>query len=670
MHNKIKEFKLNLTVSVERLIGILSDYQPRNVTEYEIDRCLRTIDGLDNNDKYFSIGKKIDSMAVMLPSNLPLYSMFIFAIIPSLLSKEVNVRPNSILQEQDIISRIYDELGLENLFPHVQIINQDHAGFENCIKSADLVVFTGKPSSGPTFLKKMKKNSILAINGAGHNPLIVTDTANIDKAVEGALMLKGFNGGQDCAGPDAILVHHSVSQQFIEKFQRAFSDLKSGQFYEPDTIIGPIHRFSELQRLSGLIHNNSKDVIAGGTIDFKNSIVEPTVIVRGIERYPNYQEVYGPVTFIHPYKKDEDLFHYFEDGGQYAGNRMYVTVYGHSEYAMARNDAINPGASGNIGIVLHNETIHDVEIGYNAYGGYSMGASGLIKKSARGLQQVAMPILLPQVIVDYLIKNEDLPQFQADASVIGSLPAPSLKTGKQIEPIILDFQTVVKEIFKDEFAFAFVFGSAAKGKLKIREDDLDTFICVHEYKKEEIALYQKQIADLHCKYELKVDEAFPAEIMSLSALKEAIKFTNTLDVSIYEMIDGDIYDNLFWVHSLTDKKTGFMGDGMLMSSLIKQSQHNIFKWRNQIIEQIKTAETLPEHFVQTFSGLNKAQIVDKLEKLSSHLVVHLGLNYAEKEPQKMNNTLIQSQPGFRFFELEASNVPETIRKNHISPAME
>lgn len=51
------------------------------------------------------------------------------------------------------------------------------------------------------------------------------------------------------------------------------------------------------------MHQNRTDIIAGGTIDFKHSIINPTVIVRGIERYPNYQEIYGAITFIHPYKK-------------------------------------------------------------------------------------------------------------------------------------------------------------------------------------------------------------------------------------------------------------------------------------------------------------------------------------------------------------------------------
>lgn len=241
--------------------------------------------------------------------------------------------------------------------------------------------------------------------------MVVTETANIEEAVKGTTLLKGFNSGQDCAGPDAILVHHTIAEKFIEQFQQAFSRLPAGACNDPNTIIGPIHRLSELQRLMMLIHQNKKDILSGGIINLNTSQIIPTIIVRGIERYPNFKEVYGPVAFIHPYKEDRDLSLYFNDlDGQYSANRMYVSLYGDSEYISSRDDAVNPGRPGNVGIVLKNETIHDVEIGYKAYGGYSMGASGIVKKSSTGTQRAAMPILIPEVIVKYLINNQDLPK--------------------------------------------------------------------------------------------------------------------------------------------------------------------------------------------------------------------------------------------------------------------
>jgi len=203
----------------------LSDYQTYNVTDYEIERSLRTLAGLDYNSFYLAKGEQTDSAAVMLPSNLPLYSLVVFGLIPSFACKQVYVRPNSILQKYNIVSRLYNLLNLETLFKKVSIINTNHAGFKSYIKNANLVVFTGNPNNADTLLKEMKEGSVLALNGSGHNPVVVTASANVDKAVKGVLLLKGFNGGQDCAGPDAILVHHDIAQEFIDKFQKRYSSL-------------------------------------------------------------------------------------------------------------------------------------------------------------------------------------------------------------------------------------------------------------------------------------------------------------------------------------------------------------------------------------------------------------------------------------------------------------
>jgi acyl-CoA reductase-like NAD-dependent aldehyde dehydrogenase len=339
VYSKAKELSKKITEKAESLKTILSDYQTHDVTCYEIERSVRTLAGLHENGMYLGTGEKIDSAAIMLPSNLPLYSLVLFGLIPSFMAKSVAVRPNSLLQEHDIVTRIYNDLGLESLFPDVQIVNTDHSGFLKYMKEASLVVFTGKPANAENLIKEMKNNSILVVNGSGHNPVVVTDSADIDKAVAGAVLLKGFNGGQDCAGPDAILVHQDVAQEFTEKFHKKFSSLKTGQFKDSETIIGPINRFTELQKFAGILYNNRKDVISGGAIDFKNNIVSPTTIVRGVERYPNYQEMFGPIAFINPYKKDEDLSYYFQDSdGQYQAHRMYVTVYGHSDYISSRDD--------------------------------------------------------------------------------------------------------------------------------------------------------------------------------------------------------------------------------------------------------------------------------------------------------------------------------------------
>lgn len=630
-------FIKNINTSINKLIEsivnkendisiILSDYQTQHVIDYEIERSIRTLDGFNKNENYFEHGKKINLIAILLPSNLPLYSLIIFAIIPSFLSTSTYLRPNGLLQEHNIISRIGNILNLNKILPSLSIINGSYNNFSLFIKEADLIIFTGKPSNADKIINQMQDNSMLIINGAGHNPLVITESANINEAVEGALIAKSFNSGQDCAGPDAILVHQDIADEFTKQFTTKFSELKIGEFKDLDTIIAPISRFSELQKFATIFFNNSKDIISGGTIDFKNSIVLPTVIVRGIEHYPNYKEMFGPVAFIHPYKNDQDLAYYFQDTeGQYNTNRMYVTVYGHSSYLACRDDFENPGLSSNVGIILYNKTIHDVEIGYNPYGGYSLAASSIIKKSPNGLQKIAMPILIPKVITEYLINNNELPAKIKNISKI-------IVKNTKLDLIIAAFQDLVERVFGDDVSFCFIFGSAAKGNLQISGpdiSDLDTFVCLKNLNKLSILDYIKKLATLHCKFGLKVDKIFPAEIMSLRELQDIIKNLSSLEVSINKIIAGENFNKLFWMHALTDKKIGFMGDGILMSSLIKKSYPHIYNWKNLILEELKIMEVIPKYLQEKFIGLSKEKILKKFLKYSPHLVIHLGLNYDE-----------------------------------------
>lgn len=627
---RLQAFELSQRIKnkSDALKKILSDYQTYEVSTYEINRALDTLEGLNEKNMYLN-AKKINSAAVMLPSNLPLYSLILFGIIPASLSEKVVIRPNTLLQDANIISRICDELEIESLYPHVSVVNTNHVEFKSYIKVASLVVFTGKPSNADEILKEMKHDAILVLNGSGHNPVVVTESADVNKAIDDSLMLKGFNGGQDCAGPDAILVHEDVAEEFIQTFQKKYSSLKTGEFTDPETIIGPINRFSELQKFAQIFHDNKKDILSGGTIDYKNNIVSPTTIVRGIDRYPNYKEMFGPIAFIHPYKNDADLKYYFDDnGGQYKLNRMYVTVYGFSKYIAERDDVKNPYKEGNVGIVLTNQTIHDVEIGYKPYGGYSIGASNITKKTIKGIQKLATPILIPHIIAEYLIKNQDLPiqwKEKKDKSKVSISSV--IKSTKEVHPILQDFQTIAQEEFKEDLIFGFVFGSAAKGKLKSEKDDLDTFICTKKDSPEVREKYLNRLADLHNKYNLKVDKNFPAEIVSIEKLKNSLKTLDKIEISVDEKIEDDKFDQIFWLHALTDKKIGFIGDGKAMFSLIKSSAGYIPKWRDQIIEQLNNKETLPEHVRSRFIGLNKQEIIEKLSKQSAHLVVHLGLNY-------------------------------------------
>ena len=121
--------------------------------------------------------------------------------------------------------------------------------------------------------------------------------------------------------------------------------------------------------------------------------------------------------------------------------------------------------------------------------------------------------------------------------------------------------------------------------------------------------YQIELAKLHQKYNLQVDTIFPAEIMTFVELKAAIEHTNHFDISIEHKIEGKDYDYLFWAHAISDKKIGFIGNGKVLSSFIKESRGNIYRWRDQIIQQLQIMDVLPDYLILTFSGLSKEDVM-------------------------------------------------------------
>ncbi|CAO5682407.1 MAG: NAD/NADP-dependent betaine aldehyde dehydrogenase [Holosporales bacterium] len=634
--DRVNLIALQLSFSIKmhknELITILSDYQTKNVTEYEIERSVKTLENLNNNRIFFERDKLSYCIASMLPSNLPLYSFILFGVIPGLICDRVYIRPNNLLQESDIIVQIFHLLNIADLLPSILVVGGDRSLFEPYIKLADLVIFTGQSKNAEKILGIMKNNALLVINGSGHNPVVVTDTADIDQSVQESIFLKSFNSGQDCAGPDAILIHEKIAEAFISKFVEKFSELRIGSLDNLDSVIAPISRLDELQKFSCIFYHNAKDILLGGSINFKTRIVNPTVIVRDIKRDPNFKEMFGPVAFIHTYQNDDDLEYYFEDtDGMYQSNRMYVSVFGHSNYIAERDDSITPGYKKNVGIVLYNKTVHDVESGWLPYGGYSLNASAVIKKQDTKLIKRAMPILIPEIICKYLLENN--PIEENINHIIDCRVYHSIITGDSIQNIVEEFKNIVTSIFKDNLLFGFVFGSAAHGKIRLSkstQDDLDTFICLKNLCTESKNEYIKRIRDLQEKYSLSVDEIFPAEIIIKEDLEKTISELPLLDFSIHSAISGKTFDYILWVHALTGKKTGIVGNNEIMVNYIRQIRSYVKKWSVKILEELGSCTEVPLHIKKKFTGLSKEEILQKLRSYSPHLIIHLGLNYEDQ----------------------------------------
>lgn len=102
--------------------------------------------------------------------------------------------------------------------------------------------FTGSTEIGKTIVQQSAKGLIrLALELGGDAPFIVFNDADMDKAVEGAMIAKFRNNGQSCIGANRFYIHDSVYDEFVTKFRESISAMKvSDPVNDLSSDLGPV----------------------------------------------------------------------------------------------------------------------------------------------------------------------------------------------------------------------------------------------------------------------------------------------------------------------------------------------------------------------------------------------------------------------------------------------
>ncbi len=404
-----------IETQLEHLTDILLEYESCEVANDEVYRTLDLLKNLKENRDYFHT--RVGAVTSFLPRNQPLYALTCFVLIPSLMASTVHFRiPHSM---RNFFPKVFDLLNIFDLFPNVTVSSKERIEFltersavlvnPTTLESrpiTDVVIFTGTSSHADQLRSVFDEKTLFISNGAGHNPVVVGERAHIAETVEAVLTLALYNQGQDCAAPNAILVHEHVYESFMNHLYVEFSKVKIGLYHKRDCRVGPISDPDDLKRIESLIVDNREWLHekTGGVIRTAEAIVEPTIICKPLEAGGNYEEVFAPIIFVQKYTHDEQLASYFETK-RYAHNAMYLTLYGESAYV---ENLIGRPIEGKIlhlkDTFLHNTHLHapGIERGTQPYGGYGYGASST---SMYG-KITAMPTLPQRDIYEMVAKPQ------------------------------------------------------------------------------------------------------------------------------------------------------------------------------------------------------------------------------------------------------------------------
>jgi 1-pyrroline-5-carboxylate dehydrogenase len=271
-----------------------------------------------SNENGKSIMKPYGVWGVIAPFNFPaaiLVGMSTGAIITG---NTVVAKPSS---NTPIIAcefaKIFKQAGLPDGVFNVVIGPGGNIGSE-LVKNKDVagIVFTGSQDIGFRIAKEFSKRrpKPLIAELGGKNPVVVTETADIDTAVNGVLKASFGYSGQKCSACSRVYVHKNVRDEFLKRLVEKTKGLPVGNPLDSNTFIGPLANEDAYRKYQEYIKTASRDgkVLIGGAVRKDDYLkygyyVEPTIVIGLPKEHRLFKkEMFVPILCIADYDKFDD----------------------------------------------------------------------------------------------------------------------------------------------------------------------------------------------------------------------------------------------------------------------------------------------------------------------------------------------------------------------------
>ena len=176
----------------------------------------------------------------------------------------------------------------------------------------DKIAFTGSTQVGRQIMQasvaNMKK---VTLELGGKSPNIIFPDADLDKAIETAVVAFCRNSGQICSAGTRLLVHERLQDEVTERIGRIARGYKVGSPLASDTQMGPLISQRQMGRVLSYVDVGREEgahlALGGSRVGDTGFFVEPTVFSRVANHMRIAQEeIFGPVLSIIPFKDEED----------------------------------------------------------------------------------------------------------------------------------------------------------------------------------------------------------------------------------------------------------------------------------------------------------------------------------------------------------------------------
>jgi succinate-semialdehyde dehydrogenase/glutarate-semialdehyde dehydrogenase len=218
----------------------------------------------------------------------------------------------------------------------LNVVTTRHAGDVSKALQADdrlrKVSFTGSTGIGRVLIRQSADQlQRVSMELGGNAPFLVFEDADVDAAVDGAMIAKMRNMGEACTAANRFLVHSSVAPEFADKLSKRMGSLTLGRGQDEGVDVGPLIDEKAVESVSRLVTDAVQDgatVVTGGEAPDGPGYFYPTTVLLDVpaDAAINTEEIFGPVAPITTFETEEEAI-----------TRANATEYGLSSYVYTRD---------------------------------------------------------------------------------------------------------------------------------------------------------------------------------------------------------------------------------------------------------------------------------------------------------------------------------------------
>jgi len=172
--------------------------------------------------------------------------------------------------------------------------------------------FTGSTEVGRKLIEQSAEGILkVSMELGGNAPFLVFEDADIDAAVEGAMIAKMRNIGEACTSANRFHVHESVAEEFADKLAERMAALKLGRGTEEGIDVGPLIDANQRDKVAELVadavDHGARCLTGGEAVDGAGYFYEPTVLADipdGAKVLT--EEIFGPVAPVKSFATDDE----------------------------------------------------------------------------------------------------------------------------------------------------------------------------------------------------------------------------------------------------------------------------------------------------------------------------------------------------------------------------